>query len=178
MSTQPSDVVLFSYQKAKEDRIDGNSLLVHQRDQYSRGNPLEETRLQLMESGQIIIDSNVTGRVSRGEQFNMSDSFVIATEDVESVLRMDLRFAAALFNEFDSFGRHQRFLYNVALADVGSRKLERDPQARSSYTMRFMPLNEPIIAFDAARIIDRSDLNNPDNEVSRVLALLSRRLEN
>jgi hypothetical protein len=167
---------LFSYQKSKGDRIEGDSLIIHQEDQYRHGDPIEDVRVQIQESGQIIIDSNVTGRLRRGDQYSMLNMYVIAEEDVEELLRANFLFAAAIFDQFDPYKRHRRFFYNVALIDVGSRKLERNPQDRSSYSMRFTPLHEPVTAFSQPRIVERADLIDTDSEVSRVLAVFRRNI--
>jgi hypothetical protein len=172
-----SQVRLFSYQKSKEERIQADSLLVHQIDQYNRDDNTEEVWVQLMESGQVVIDTNVTRRVRRGDHYSIMDGLVIAEEDIEAVLMMTFRFVAALFDDIDPFKRHQRFLYNVVLTNVEQRKLERNPQERSSYTLRMTPLNEPVIAFNEARIIDRPSLSNPEDEINRVVTLFSRKLE-
>jgi len=56
---------LFSYQKSKNDRVENDSLVIHQEDQARHGETIEEVRVQIKESGQMIIDSNVTGRERR-----------------------------------------------------------------------------------------------------------------
>jgi len=168
---------LFSYQKPKEGRVEGDSLVIHQEDQYRPGDPIEDVRVQIRESGKIIVDSNVTGRVLRGDQHGLLSMYVIAEEDVEDALRADFQFAAAIFDKFDPYKRHRRFVYNVALIDVDNRRLERNPQDRSSYSIRLTPLKEPLIAFGSPRVVERSDLSNPTTELTRILAVFRRDIE-
>jgi hypothetical protein len=104
----------------------------------------------------------------------MLSSMVVALEDIETVLAMDSRFAAALYAEFDAFLRHQRFTYDVGLSDLGHRTIERSPQARSSYTMS-MRDRGVIRAFGEPRLISRADLSNPTSEIERAVTLLVRK---
>lgn len=170
-----SEIQLFSYQRPK-DQGEGNSLVIQQFGRDGRNDTVEELRLEIMESGQIIIDSNVTGRVRRGERHGLLDTMVIVHEDIETVLYANFRFAAALFDEIDRFKRHQRFLYNAALSNLGHRSLVRQPNEQSPYSMNVFRDDQLILVFDEPRLVNRSDLISPEDEISRVLLLLSRKI--
>jgi len=172
------EVNLFNYSRQKEQDIEGESLVIHQFDpQGSRKNTTEEVRLELNESGQVVIDSNVTRRVLRGQRDTLLDIMVVAHEDIEAVLNMSFQFVGALFNNIDRFKRHQRFFYNVVLANLGNRNLVKEPKEQSSYGINLFSSDKPIVAFDEPRLISRTDLYSPKNEISRVLLFLSRKLK-
>ena len=170
-------VKLFDYSRQKDYRIEGESLVIHQSDPSTSGKEtVEEVRLELNETGRIIVDSNVTRRVIRGQQGSLLDIFVVAEEDIETVLSACFRFTGALFDDIDKYKRHQRFLYNAALVNLGTRKLLREPKEQRSYQMDRSGHDKPIIAFDASRLISRSTFNNAEGEIKRVLTLFSRKI--
>jgi len=172
------EVDLFDYLRQKEQDIEGKSLVIHQFDPHgSRKNTTKEVRLELNESGEVIIDSNVTRRVLRGQRDTLLDIMVVAHEDIEAVLNMSFQFVGALFNNIDRFKRHQRFFYNVVLSNLGNRELVKEPKEQSSYGGNSFRDNKPIVVFNEPRLINRLDLYSPKDEISRVLVLLSRKLK-
>jgi hypothetical protein len=170
-------VRIFDYLRPKKHWIDGQSLLIHQFDPSgSRKETVNEVRLEISESGLIIIDSNVTRRVVRGQLHSLLDSCVVAEEDIEAVLNTCFQFTAALFDFIDRFKRHNRFKYNAALVNIGTRKLVKEPKEQSSYSLNMPGHNEPVIAFDSPRLLIRSDLMLPKNEIERAIVVFSRKI--
>ena len=170
-----AEVQLLSYEQPKKAELKGNSLVMLQsnRERWEGS----EIRLELSDSGQLVIDANVTGRQPR-DTLNMAASFVVALEDVEVVLRPMFLFAATLFDEVDRFERHQRFRYNVALSGIGFRNVVEAPRTQQSYSVRMSGSTEPVIVFDPPRPITRATLRSPSSEVRRVRTLLPRRVGN
>ncbi|MFL5612405.1 MAG: DUF4062 domain-containing protein [Gemmatimonadaceae bacterium] len=167
-------VNLLTYERPKTSSIEGDDLVIVQTEPGGRHGDGEHVRVQLSETGELIIDANVSGRVQRGDRFTGLDGMVVAIEDIETVLRLCFSFAAALYEELDPYKRHQRFQYNVALSGLGYRNLERNPQARASYTMNLR--NRDVIrAFETARWITRPELREPTSEIQRTVELLVRR---
>lgn len=173
-----SNVRLFNYQCPKTAEVRGSSLVVQQTEVGGRNMEAEHVRLEIAETGELIIDANVTGRVRRGGQHDMLSSMIVAIEDIESVLDVGFRFVTAFYDEVDRFKRHQRFLYNAGLSGLDHRALERNPQARSSYGMSMRSRDTVILAFDAPRVIDRASLLQPSAEIDRVTVLLTRKAGN
>lgn len=167
-------VKLFSYQEAKKATVKGDTLIIDQSDTLRGRDVVEAVRLKLTESGLVSIDTNVTRRVHRGAAHSMLDSMVVAIEDIEEVLNVDFRFAAAFFNRIDQYKRHQRFFYNVALLNLGYRKMERNPRERNSYSMS-MNNDKVIIVFPEARLVSREDLQTPEHELKRIITVLSQK---
>ncbi|HEX5074448.1 MAG TPA: DUF4062 domain-containing protein [Gemmatimonadaceae bacterium] len=167
-------VGLLSYENPKVAAIKGDALVIEQTSHGGHHGEGYVVRLEITEAGELIIDSNVTGRVRRGSAVDMLGSMVVALEDIETVLAVDFQFAAALYAEFDPFLRHQRFTHDVGLSDLGYRTLERNPKARSSYTMS-MRDRGVIRAFGESRLISRADLSNPKSEIERAVTLLVRK---
>lgn len=170
-------VRLFSYRRSKEYHIDRHSLVIEQAGERGRDDTVEAVRLELTESGQIAIDSNVTGRVRRGERHSLMDTMCIVQEDLEAVLRASFRFVASFLEEIDPYKRHQRSYYNVALRGVGFRTFVKVPKEQSSYCMNVFREDRPIVAFPEPRLIARADLTAPEGEITRIIILLSRNLE-
>jgi flavin-dependent dehydrogenase len=93
---------------------------------------------------------------------------------VYGVLAVDFHFCGAFFESFDPYQRHQRFFYNIAVAGIGSRKLEKAPRPRNSFAVNMRSGDQPIVVFEAPRLSDRVALKNPDEEIRRVVSMLAR----
>lgn len=169
-------VHLFRYEQPKEKSVESDSLLITQTNPNSRHGEGEQVRLQIAESGDLVVDANVTGRMQRSWSTGMGDSAVVPIEVIEEVMRGCFAFAAALYDEVDRFGRHQQFGFNAALSGLGYRTLERNPQPRSSYTMSMRNGDTVVVAHDEPRIIGRSDLRQPVNEISRAIVRLEEKV--
>lgn len=170
-----ADVALFSYERPKKVALEGNDLVILQTETNGRHGEGEHVRVQLSESGDIVIDANVTGRKPRPNEFMVSS--VVAIEDMETVLRLCFAFASAFFQDIDAVFRHQSFTYNVALSGLEYRKLERNPQPRNSFTMSMRPQNSTLLSYPDARRVTRIDLSSPETEITRVVELLRRKSE-
>ena len=168
------EVRLLSYERPQSAALDGDDLVILQTDPNGRHGEGESVRIQLGESGELVIDASVTGRVQRGRDMPGMENVVVAVEDVENVLGLCFAFAAALFDEMDRFKRQQRFFCSVGLIGLDFGNIERNPQARSAYNMS-MRNKDPIVAFDQPRLVTRSDLQNPASELARAVELLVRR---
>ena len=167
-------VNLLTYERPKTSALEGDDLVVVQMEANGRHGEGEHVRIQLSEAGGLVIDANVTGRVKRGGQVSGLDGMVVAVEDIETVLRLCFAFCVALYDEIDPYKRHQRFHYNVALSGLDYRMIERNPQSRASYTMS-MRSQGVIRAFEAPRLMTRTELGEPTNEIKRAVELFLRR---
>ncbi len=169
------NVRLFAYDRSKEKEIGVDEIIITQ--VSSRGHDTTDiVRLEVASSGALTIDTNVTGRVLRGEPHQRLNSSVIAEEDIAGELRRIFAFVSAFFERFDPYSRYDRLLYDAALANVGYRKLEANPQPRSTYQMSMRSDKAPIVAFEKPRVITRADLRTPEREVEAIIALFRRRL--
>jgi hypothetical protein len=168
------EVHLFTFSRGKSAEVQGAELVIEQDDPHGRHHAEEYVRLQLAESGLLILDGNVTGRTARSAEETMVASFVVAIEDVEAVLAGFFRFSAALYSEIDPHQRHERFYYNAGLRGLGHRSLERNPQPRGSFGAS-MRASDDIAAFPSSRLLSRAGLKNPRAEIERALALLERK---
>jgi hypothetical protein len=167
-------VRLLSYERPKSTSLEGDDLVILQTTPIGRHGEGEEVRIQLSESGELVLDANVTDRARRGGDTPSMGHMVVAVEDIESVLEMFFAFSSAIFDELDRFKRQQRFSYNVALSGLGFRSIERNPKARSSYAMS-MRNTDTIVAFEQSRVVTRSDIAKPNSEIARAVELLTRR---
>ena len=167
-------VALLSYERPKTADIVGDDLVITQTEGNGRHGEGQHVRIQITGAGELVIDANVTGRVSRGPSHSLVNSMVVATEDIEAVLLLCFAFAAGLYDRIDLHKRHQRFTYGVGLSGLEYRMIVRNPNVRSSYPMS-MRNNKTISAFDEPRLVGRNDLAKPAAELERVVTLLTRR---
>lgn len=169
-------VGLLSYEHSKSTEVRGNSLVILQADSSRRRNEDRVVRLEITSDGLITIDANVTGRVNRGSLHGMGEGFVIVESDVIEPLTACFAFANSFYNSQDPYKRHQRFLYNAALADLGYRKLVAEYKERGAMTFANNQ-NEVVTAFDRPRLISREDLSNSGEEIGRIITLFRRQMK-
>lgn len=161
---------VFSYERAKDPPLLADDALVLVQPpgtDWRRG--VRAARVELSESGVLVVDSNVTGLRERENSRDVMGTFQIAIEDVETALSTDFLFATAVYDEIDTYKRHQRFFWNAALSNLGYRTFARNPQPQRSYTMNTVQRAEPNIAFPSARPIDRIGLAMPARDIERAL---------
>ena len=170
-----SKIGLFSYDYGKTKEVGINEIVITQDDSAGHREPVSVIRLELTSNGILIMDTNVTGRVHRGDRYDLLNSMVIAEEDIVSELKKIFSFTLALFEQFDPYSRYDRLLYNVALSNLSNRKLEANPQLRESYQMA-MRSEEIVSAFNEPRLITRADLQTPNRELEAIITLFRRRL--
>ncbi len=168
------DVSIFSHAFGKQSSVSSESRVIEQRDPESSHRSSEEVRVEIGESGLVVIDTNVVRRVNRAADSILMDQFILAEEDVESGLVKAFRFTNLVYNYFDPYKRHQRFWVNAALSDIGKRKLVRDPKPQSRYTSKLYGIEHTVRATDSPRIISRGDLEQPDSEIARLLSRFRR----
>lgn len=170
-----SKVGIFSYESGKMKKIGINEIVITQENSQGHRQPVNTVRLELLSKGILIIDTNVTGRVQRGNEYDMLNTMVIAEEDVREEMKKAFAFALALFEQLDPYCRYDRLLYNGALSNIGHRNLETNPQPRQGYQMG-MRGDKIVPAFDQPRLVTRADLRTPDRELEATITMFHRRM--
>jgi len=169
-------VQLLSYEKSKRQSIVRDALVIFQK-QSDRGREVDDTRLEIQESGHITIDINLSADARKREEDSTGMSgMAISLENVRTLLEPCFLFSANLYDGRDKYGRYHELVYNVTLV-VGNRAVvEKSVANRNSVQipMRRSP-NEAIAAFDEPRIISRPDLRDASDEIERVITLLRRK---
>lgn len=169
------EVGLFDYEHGKKKEIGINEIVITQGDSHQHREPINFVRLELTSNGILIIDTNVTGRVHRGNEYDFMNSMVIAEEDVRETMKTVFAFTLALLEKLDRYCRFDRILYNAALSNIGHRNLEANPRPRQSYQGR-MRSDTKVAAFDQTRLITRADLRAPDRELESTITMFRRRM--
>ena len=170
-----NQVRLFGYGFAKDGpAFERDALVIEQPFGQNAKSGREAVRLAIAESGVVTVDTNVTGRSKRDNSFDMADYFTIRVESIEALLETSLRFVHALYEHIDPHQRHQRFLWNAVLSELGNRTLARNPrQDKHSFTLG-TDRQKPSPAFGEARLIQRSELAQPAKEIQRAVIYWTR----
>jgi hypothetical protein len=167
------DIGLFSFEAPKKHSADVRVLTVIQGTR--EGRTPDGVYLSLSSTGLIRIDSDVTGRSGRNEFW---ESTYVDTDVAARELAKQLIFVGALYDAVDRFERHQRFYFNSALVDLGYKVLQSGSPARGQgQRMNMFGSDRPVVAFDKARILSRSDLRAPVSEARRAITMLSKRID-
>jgi len=172
------DVQLFKYEFPKRKQVISDALVIEQVPPEQKTRYMELVRLELRESGAVIVDTNVSNRTDRTRSdYYLMDSFVLAEEDIELCLQSSLKFVEALYRQIDPYGRHQRFLLNACLSGIGHRKLVRNPTPQHSYGSNLFGIDRVLAAYQESRVVTRTDLANPDYEIARLMAKFRRAVD-
>jgi hypothetical protein len=165
------DVLLFGYRYAKEaPRLEQTWLVIEQPLGNNWSDGRQGVRLAIGENGMVLIDTNVTGRTKRSNSMDLADIMTASIESVEALLAASFRFTKALYDDKDSYKRHQRFHWNGVLSGMGNRTLVRNPVSQQhSHRMNIGSNDEAIPAFSASRLIARADLAQPGKEIERAI---------
>jgi organic radical activating enzyme len=170
-------VGLFSYEWPKNTEVGVNSIVILQSEEGRCRPFVDEVRLELNTEGLTIIDTNVSNCAARDRLQEMLCSMVIIEGDIVSKLNRCFAFARNLFEIKDPFKRYNRFLYNVALSEIGHRILmSKPPQGSSTYSMGNQS-DKVVIVFDKPRIITRVGFIDYEKEIETILVVLRRRLK-
>jgi hypothetical protein len=73
---------LFAYEYGKTKEVGIKEIVITQENAHGHRQPISVVRLELSSNGVLMVDTNVTGRVHRGDNFDMLNSMVIAEEDI------------------------------------------------------------------------------------------------
>jgi len=156
----------------KDQTIVQNVLITEQRG--SGRDYVSEARIEISESGIIVFEGNVTGRTPRTSSADLLATMVVAEEDIEAVAASMFRFYGRLFDEIDTYQRHESFVLNSALYGLGYRTIMRNPKPRHSHPVRMVSGDVPLVAFERPRRIPRAILRAPDDEARRIATMLGR----
>jgi len=167
-----SSVALLDYGFPKDQTIVQNVLITEQRG--SGRDYVSEARIEISESGIIVFEGNVTGRTPRTSSADLLATMVVAEEDIEAVAASMFRFYGRLFDEIDTYQRHESFVLNSALYGLGYRTIMRNPKPRHSHPVRMVSGDVPLVAFERPRRIPRAILRAPDDEARRIATMLGR----
>lgn len=170
------NVGLFSYEKGKTKKIGIDEIVIIQGNSNRHSELTNVVRLELTSDGTLTIDTNVTNRVQRGDQYSSLSYMVIAEEDVLNEMKKIFAFTLAFFEKLDPYRRFDRLLYNAAFSNIGHRNLEANPQPKQSYQIRMK--DEKIVpAFNQPRLITREDLSSLNRELESIMTMLRRRIK-
>jgi hypothetical protein len=106
---------LLDYRRPKTESVEGEALTIHQQDPNGRHDEDNEVWLSVDERGVVEIETNITSRGRPGMN-SFASALVITIPDVEDRLLSEFAFIRAFYDRRDPFKRHQRFMYNVAVA--------------------------------------------------------------
>src|SRR5205823_467734 len=128
----------------KKQAVTVDCLLTHQ--DGATGPRESHVWLELCRSGRVRVDCGVGG-TQGGVGSDFSGAMVVAEEDIQAMGMVILRYYGRLFEELDGYGRHQGFLMNAALLNLGYRTIARGPRAQRSYPVRMASGDSAIVAF-------------------------------
>lgn len=157
---------LFSYGSGYETELQEASIRVSPASPGRGGVPESRGAVELFEDGGLFVETNVVDLQDRG---GGTVGFQIVEEDVSTQLRRIFALAAALYRRVDEYGRHQGFVYQARLYELGYRRLAPEAEVQTSGGGVPMGRDRDVTAHAEPRQINRRDLENPDEEVGRTM---------
>ena len=134
---------------------------------------LEQTQHQNWRQGQrlvvlrlyldacVVIAMNVTGRDS-SHYDQLSDLHYIYPEAVDVIARAQLAFLTKVYDCFDPYLRWDRVAVMSSLHNTEHRNFERPRPGQTSHSIAMRGSNDPILAFEDPRILERHQLEKGD----------------
>ena len=166
---------LFTYQQSKNEAIEGDALIISQ-DAPGRGMSTSDTRISINESGHLVIDINLSSRSNKRGSGGMS-IMTVPIPRVRTHVEGSFLFASELYDQTDTYERHVRFGYSVALMLGHCVLVEEEVPNRSRVMMGSPTLGaKHIKASEKPRTLSRSGLRNPAEEIDRIIARFSRKV--
>jgi hypothetical protein len=171
------EVGLFSYNQSKDEAGGIKELIILQSNANDRWGGREDIRLEVKINGIIIIDVNITGKKNEEQSNEWLNSFALIEGDISAGLSICFSFTNAFWEARDLYKRYNRFFYNAALSNIGTRQLmpEAPKDSRQSFTLGQYG-DEVVAAFESPRIISRDEVINHDKQIRDTLTMFCRRL--
>jgi hypothetical protein len=170
-------VALFSFNRRKDGPKIGAAEVVYlQIDEGDRRSGRDEVRLELGANGRVVVDLNVTGTPDRSSDDFHFGSLEIVRKDVENALQRCFTFADEYYDFKDPYRRFNRFFFNCALNNIGSRRLVDQPTVGDSVSVGLQQ-KHTVIALENPRLVSRDDIKSPSSLIQGSVKLLGRHLE-
>ena len=135
------------------------------------------TRLQVCETGRIVVSRNVTGRIAPENEMHFVEFLQLPEDTLRGVLAESLSFLEVLLKTLDPYGRHQRFFWDVAVSGVGQRmwvaKLEK---LEGGYPVRMGGAEVLVPAFPEPPVTARGQLRGNEDLIEDAVTRLRRQL--
>jgi hypothetical protein len=169
---------LFSLRARKSAKVKASSLQLEQSTESNSDADAWYAKAELATNGLFVAERTVTpsSRNSRGS----SDSLGLALQasDLTEATSSLFQFMSAMYNQVDPYISCREFVYNVALVNLGHRYIyDAPPNASRGVPVRMSNSSENILGFESPRTIVREALDQREDEVRRVIALLRRRAQ-
>lgn len=164
---------LLQYSQANEIHTQADHILVEQGDLTNWGGERDYVQAMVKRDGSLSVTLNVTGLETRQD---FGANYFLDPETLTIRIEQAWNFCGAWWNSLDPHLRHNPLMFNVALYDVGARKLEKPPEIVTSITVpNEIPVN-PLVIFDEAKRISRNDLGQR-REVTKIAKMIDLRFK-
>lgn len=168
------DHPLFEHSYPKSEKKDASFIRLEQQD--PNGRRMGTTNLAavtLFADGTVSVSLNVTGlekRVHNDLNLSFADMTWLNPKRVEERLIQAWSFIKDWWDYRDNLHKHEGFLYNLAIHNIGERFLGwPEPGDGRVATLR---QRDPFMVHNYAVLVNRQDMNNSDNQLSQDIAHL------
>lgn len=167
-----TDPPLLEYSKENNVHAQADRIIIEQGVPMNWSREQDIIQLVIRKDGTLSLTLNVTGLEDRRD---LAAGYFLDPQIVRKRLQQAWRFCDAWWERLDPHLRHNPLMYNVAIYDIGSRRLETPPNQpvnRISVPPEF-PGN-PLVVFDQAEKVSRNDLHGLQ-EVERFVTMIGLR---
>lgn len=163
---------LIDYGQPVRPKVRDQALVIERTEPRQNWQEEKTGRIEVHESGLIVVDIPLEPKPDRSGISGLS-AYTLDEPYVEEKLSAAFRFAGAVYEKEDPHLRYERLLFDVAVAGVSSGN--EGPAIAQFWNQQHEPLS-PLTPLPSPRVVGRTDLDKPDDEVSRVLTYLRRKL--
>ncbi len=168
---------LLSLRAKKTSKVSASSIHLAQPGDSGRDADDWSATAELSTHGYLLAEREVGSPARKGSADVYSLGLGLQVSDLREAVSSLFQFAAAAYNRVDPYIAYRDFVYNVSLVNLGLRYIYDEAPSGSRGMPIRMANDGNILAFDSAKPIVREALDQPGDEVSRVVALLRRQAQ-
>lgn len=163
---------LVTYGQPVKPRVRDQALVIERAEQRQNWREERTGRIEVHESGLIVVDIPLEPTPDPGGMSSLG-GYSLDEPYVEQKLTAAFQFAGAVYEQEDPHLYYERLRFDVAVSGVQTGS---GPAIAQVWGQSHEPV-QPFTPLQTPRTVSRRDLAHPENEVSRVLTYLRRKLK-
>ncbi len=158
---QDGEPPVFEIELGKNKALKEDHWLLEKKEKQHWHERLRLSIVRLYLDACVVIGMNLTGRETEGSGDHLSEILYIYPDMVQEIANAQLSFLGRLYDRFDPHLRWDRIALMSALHNIGHRNFAKPKPGLTSHPMSMRSNTGPFLAFEAPKILERNQLNQP-----------------